>query len=405
MADLSSGAASSGSAADDTWLFVLPWDLQDPGGVNQVVESLFDANSRVLGNRSLLLVSSWKNKRMREVEVDGRRIRYAHSRSPWDSGRPVRNFLAFLFELPATIARFRHLVRKEKVARINVHYPDLDALIWLALRPMLPSPPPLILSFHGTDLKLAAARTGTARRLWRKLLRGANEIVFCSDQLRVDFEREFGPMPHLRVIDNGVDPELLIDKASAKPSIDLPSKFILSLATFEEKKGLDVLLRAFDHSATSDPDVHLVIAGRVMDADVFERIEKQRRQLRHADRVRLLQDVPHREAMRLLRQANLLVLASREEPFGIVVLEAGALARPVVATSVCGVSLRLNAGTDLLVVPPDDVPALANAIERILGSETLARDLVTALHRRVRSEFTWARIVHQYAALGSDQTI
>ena len=325
-----------------------------------------------------------------------------HSRSPWDPGRPVRNFLAFLFEFPFTLARFRHLVARENVARINVHYPDLDALIWLALRPMLPSPPPVILSFHGIDLKLAAASTGMARHLWRKLLHGVSEIVFCSDQLRIDFEREFGPMPHLHVIDNGVDPELLIDKASAKSSIDVPSKYILSLATFEEKKGLDVLLRAFDQLAERNAHIHLVIAGRLMDADVFERIEAQKRQLRHADRVRLLQDVPHREAMRLLRQASLLVLASREEPFGIVVLEAGVLARPVVATSACGVSRRLGAGTDLLVVPPDDAPALAEAIERILGNDTLAQELVTSLRQRVRSDFTWARIVHQYAALGGD---
>lgn len=401
LTDLSPCVATKARSTPNTWLFVLPWDLHHPGGVNQVVESLFDANARVLGNRSLLLINSWKTSRPRIVEVDGRRTCYGHSRSPLHSSRPFHNALAFLVGFPATLARLRRLLKSEGVVRVNVHYPDLDALIWLAVRRMVATRPPLILSFHGTDLNMAAASTGVARRLWHKLLGGADEIVFCSQQLRTDFERAFGQLPHVRVIDNGVDPELLVHKATAAPSIELPPKCILSLATFENNKGLDVLLRAFDLLAERDVEVHLVIAGRVTHVNVFERIEAQRQQLRHGDRVRLLQDLVHAEAMRLLRHARIFVLASRQEAFGIVVLEAGALGRPVVATSACGVSRRLSIGTDLLVVPPDNAAALADAIERVLADDALALRLGASLRQRVHAEFTWARIVHQYAALGA----
>ncbi len=384
-----------------TWLFVLPWDLHHPGGVNQVVESLFDANVRVLGNRSLLLIKAWKARRADVVEIEGRRTSYGHLRGPWDASRPVQNGLAFLLECPAILAHLRRLLIREGVVRINVHFPDLDDLNWLVVRAVLPVRPKLILSFHGADLQLAAATTGLSRRLWVKLLTNADELIFCSEQLRQEFEQEFGPMPNLRVIDNGVDPDLIERKTAEPPSIQVPPKCIVSLATFEYKKGLDVLLRAFDLLAHRDPDVHLVIAGRVTSADMFDSVESQRRQLRHADRVRLLKDVDHGEAMRLLRHARILVLPSRREPFGIVVLEAGALGRPVVATSACGVSRRLSNGSELLVVPPDDVPALANAIECVLKDGALAESLAASLRQRVYSEFTWARIVHRYAAIGA----
>ncbi len=401
VATLPPGSITTAQSSCGTWLFVSPWDLHHPGGVNQVVESLFDANVQVLRNRSLLLIKSWKAGRPNVVQIDGRRTTYGHCRSPWDAKRPVLNALAFLLELPATLARYCGLLRREGVVRINVHFPELDALIWLVLRAMLPTRPPLILSFHGADLNLAAATRGVTRRLWLKLLTNADDIVFCSEQLRLEFEQAFGPMPHLRVIDNGVDPELIAVKTAAPLPIEVPQKCIVSLATFEDKKGLDVLLQAFDSVALGDPDVHLVIAGRVTSADMFEDFERQRQQLRHGDRVQLLKDVDHGAAMRLLQHARVFVLPSRSEPFGIVVLEAGALGRPVVATSACGVSRRLCEGTDLLIVPPDDAPALTAAIERLLSDPVLAEQLATSLRRRVFSDFTWARIVHRYAALGA----
>lgn len=368
-----------------------------------MVENLFDANTRELGNRSLMLIRSWKARSERPTEVDGRRTYHRHWRSPWDARHPLRNAFAFIVRLPATLVRFRRLLINEAVSRINVHYPDLDSLLWIALRRWLPARPPLILSFHGADLTMAAAATGMARFLWTRLLLRTDEIVLCSEPLRIEFEKAFGKLPHLRVIDNGVDPDSLLSKAAAAPAFELSPKSIVCLATFEDKKGIDVLLKAFDLLADRDADIHLVIAGRVAGTDVFERIEAQRRSLRHAARVRLLQDVAHTEAMRLLQRARLCVLPSRKEPFGIAVLEAGALARPVVATSACGVARRLQDGTELLVVAPDDATALAGAMERVMSDDALAARLGTSLRQRVHSDFTWARIVHQYAALGAAQ--
>lgn len=385
----------------DTWLLVLPWDLRHPGGVNQVVENLFDVNQSELGNRSLLLVKRWEADPPERAIVDGRLTLYARCRNPWERRRPWRSALTFVAGLPRAIRQFRRLLRSENLTRVNVHYPELDAMIWLALKPWLPRRPPLILSFHGIDLEMAAATSGIARHLWSRLLLGAEQIIVCSTQLRTQFERAFGAMPQLRVIDNGVDPDALLHKAAAS-AVPLPSaNYIVSLATFEEKKGLDVLLQAFDAVAEQHPEVELVIAGRLSDPRVLEGLQQQRLRSRFADRIRLLPDVAHGDAMRLLQHASMFVLPSRREPFGIAVLEAGVFGRPVVATSVCGVALKLEPGVDLLTVAPDDAGALTAAIGRILADAAFGRRLAAALRERVNAEFTWTKIAHQYAALAA----
>lgn len=98
--------------------------------------------------------------------------------------------------------------------------------------------------------------------------------------------------------------------------------------------------------------------------------------------------------MSTLARSRALVLASREEPFGIVILEAAVLGVPVVATTACGAVGLL--GDCLSKVPSDDVPALASSLERLMTDEDLAADLAHALKGRVLAEFTWARVATRY---------
>lgn len=74
-----------------TWLFVLPWALSFPGGVNQVVENLYDANRSVLGAKSLLLVASWEDRQARVDVVEGRRTVHFQLRQPWQAGKRARS--------------------------------------------------------------------------------------------------------------------------------------------------------------------------------------------------------------------------------------------------------------------------------------------------------------------------
>lgn len=388
-------------AASGTWLFVLPWELHHHGGVNQVVMNLFDANEKVLGGRSLLVVKTWDKADSQPSVEDGRWTIRIPFRSPWSSQHPLRSLLSFLTQLPPTVRRLRQLIRSRSVECVHIHYPGLDSLVWPLLRAGLRPRPRLILSFHGTDLRYACEARGIGRFLWRALLGLVDEIVVPGDGLLKQLSQDF---PYARAkasaVENGVDPPAIRLASEGRLPSWAPKTYICSLGTLDSNKGHDITLEAFDALAERYPDLALVIAGRVNKTAEFKRLEALRKSLHSASRIWLLPDLDHRQALRWLRNATVFVLASRTESFGIVVLEAGALSRPVIVTSSCGVAMRLRAGEELLVVPPANSVALAAAIEQLLEDRALADRLASALRISVEKDFTWATIVHRYESTG-----
>lgn len=396
-------------AERSTWLLVLPWELKEPGGVSQVVQNLFDATARKLGHRSLLLVNTWDHNDLEFAEVDGRRTVRTTVRSPLGEQRPLRHLMSFLLRLPASVLRLRHLIRTERITRINIHYPGLDALVWLLASRLSGSRPDVVLSFHGSDLREATLSGRLGRLLWSWLLRSVDDITACSQRLRNSVVEAFPAAWRARAVLNGVDPARIAALAETEPSLQLPQRFVLSLATIEHKKGLDTLMRAFarlaqpspaSHAAGAFEDLHVVIAGRVAEPGYFEQLQAMRAALPCAARIVFLPDLPHEQAMRVLARAQALVLASRQEPFGIVVLEAGVLGVPVLATDVCGVVGLLAPERDLLAVPSEDDQSMAEGLARLLADRERSQRLARSLQERVRAEFTWDRVIAQYESPG-----
>src|SRR5690606_27268926 len=163
-------------------------------------------------------------------------------------------------------------------------------------------------------------------------------------------------------------------------------------------KGLDVLVDAFRAVADARPEIDLVVCGRRGESfdDVVARIRARGLE----PRVHVLFDVPHERAIGWLDAARLLVLPSRNEPFGLVVLEAAVLGVPVVATSVCGV-VDVVPRNLLAVVPPDDAAALADAILVTLDDEAAARSRAAALGRFVEARLSWSAAADAYAAFAA----
>ena len=132
-------------------------------------------------------------------------------------------------------------------------------------------------------------------------------------------------------------------------------------------------------------DAHLVIVGGAHDTEP-----------RYGDELRVLAamrgvadavtfagfqtDVP-----RWMQAMDIIVHASDREPFGIVVVEAMALGKPVIAGSEGGPAEIITDGVDGLLTPFDDAPALARAIDRYLGDPTFAASCGTAAHARAQA--------------------
>ncbi len=112
-----------------------------------------------------------------------------------------------------------------------------------------------------------------------------------------------------------------------------------------------------------------------------------------SSRIRLLGFVEKRIQADILAAADMLVLPSRTDSFGIVFLDAWANGKPVIGANAGGIPGVVTDGVDGLVVPFGDVPALASAIRRVLDTLDLADRLGAAGRQNVLTRYTWDRIV------------
>jgi glycosyltransferase involved in cell wall biosynthesis len=140
----------------------------------------------------------------------------------------------------------------------------------------------------------------------------------------------------------------------------------------------------------------LTIAGEGEDR---AKLEADIARLGLGSRVRLVGPIAHDRAHDFLARADIVVMPSRIEPFGIVALEAAQAGRPIVASAVDGLVEVVAHGVTGLLVPPDDPAALAEAIAALMDDTARARAMGLAARRRAAALFDWSRYVDAHEAL------
>jgi glycosyltransferase involved in cell wall biosynthesis len=172
-------------------------------------------------------------------------------------------------------------------------------------------------------------------------------------------------------------------------------RYVMAIGTIEPRKNFPGLVRAFDALAADDPALVLVVAGgRGWGSDAFDAALAA---ARHADRVRAPGYVSGADRRDLLAGASVLAYPSHYEGFGIPPLEAMVVGVPVVATR-AGAVPEVVGDAALLVDDPDDIDALADALQRVLTDDDLRRDLIGRGHARHR-EFSWTQAVDELVDL------
>ncbi|MFP5318572.1 MAG: glycosyltransferase family 4 protein [Acidimicrobiia bacterium] len=174
---------------------------------------------------------------------------------------------------------------------------------------------------------------------------------------------------------------------------------VVYVGALEPTKGVDVLLSAWPAVAERVPGAQLVIAG---DGSRRSALEAMAARLGPETNVRFAGRLPRPAVARLLDESALLVLPSRSEGLGRIVMEAHARARPAVGTAVGGIPEQIVDGETGVLVPPDDPAALATAVAGLLAdhdrmrtmgdnarARLLERDPVGAYHRHVADLARW----------------
>lgn len=280
---------------------------------------------------------------------------------------------------------------------VNVHFPGLWVLpLLVALRISAPKSR-LVLSFHGADINQLEHASPVERFLWRTLLERTDLVTCCSAALLGRLERATDADIRSKVVLNGIDSMTVDEEASAVPQLPTElqnCRYISNVGTFEHKKGQDVLLKAFSQLRRRHPDLQLVLAGRVGPA--LDDVRSMVVDLGLTSCVHEFIDAPHSLALRLIQGSSVFALSSRQEPFGIVLLEAAHFRVPTVASEVGGVPEIFEHGKSCLLVPPDAPDILAAAIQELLEDPELGTRLAAAAHARVESFFTGVGAYERY---------
>lgn len=379
---------------------VLPWELKSIGGVNTVVSNLYDKLTAHGKFNPTILIQSWSHTKPEfttEGKYDKVRMRI---RPIVVSESKIRSFVRYLVSIPCEFANFTKVVRDLNISVINAHYPSPVLLTFVVARYLKVIDVRLVLSFHGTDMKNAYRANFFEKLMWRWLLFEADAIVACSTGLANLISRfESRVKSKIYVVHNGIDSEKFISQASKQdclPKQLQDKRIIISIGTFNYNKGHDILLKAFSELIKKYDDIHLILIGQPDPDNGVKKIQSIIEQLGLRHKCTLLKNQSSEAVAGYLRTANLFVLASRSEAFGLVFLEAGAFGVPVIGTQVGGVSEIISKPEYGLLVPADDSAGLKSAIEFLLENPGEAMKMGFKLRKRVEEHFSWEETYMKY---------
>ncbi len=233
----------------------------------------------------------------------------------------------------------------------------------------------------------------TDPRLWRLDAKIADAVFvscishFCRSQAMLASPAEH--WSRLHIVHCGVEPA----RYDAPPAT---GKGLLFVGRLAAAKGAPVLIEAMPQILAAHPDAHLTLIG---DGPDRERLQDQVQRLGLSGAVRFAGYQSQEEVALALARSAVFVLPSFAEGVPVVLMEAMAARRPVVATRIAGIPELVEDGISGRVVPPGDGAALAAAVCEILSAPDKAARMGEAGRRTVEAEFNIACEAKKLAAL------
>lgn len=194
------------------------------------------------------------------------------------------------------------------------------------------------------------------------------------------------------VVPNGIVPgryQADVDPRAVKQrhGFDPDAPLILFVGRLAWQKGPDMLVDAVPDLLREHPDGQFAFVG---EGQMRPGLEAQARELP----IRFLGRLDDADYVPLLNASDIVAIPSRNEPFGLVLLEAWSAGRCVVASDVGGLSENINHGTDGVKVRPSP-DSIANGLAQVVGSPTKLLSLGREGLNRVKKDFRWSRVAAQ----------
>jgi D-inositol-3-phosphate glycosyltransferase len=276
---------------------------------------------------------------------------------------------------------------------------------------------PLVASFHtlaevknrapGIDDREPAGRIDSER----ETLEAADLVLAPSPGEAENLVRLYQADPaRIRVVPPGVDAGRFRprDRSDVADGLGLSGRVAMFLGRLQPLKGADVAIRAVARARALAPritdDLVLAVVGGPsgQNASYVDRLRRLASEEGIGDRVTFLDPRPHEELPWVYPAAEVMLMPSRSESFGLAALEAQACGVPVVAASVGGLRWVVEDGATGFLVPGHDPEAYARRLVEILADPSLAARMSAGARARAR-RFSWERtvdgVVDAYAEL------
>jgi len=205
------------------------------------------------------------------------------------------------------------------------------------------------------------------------------------------------------IIPPGVDVHYFFPLKDGEKGIktSLPEKYVFCLSRIDTNKGHDLLLHAWDIVRKEMPDIGLVIGGgspspKSRELGVFATMDKIIQEAGMQDRVTRIGYVPNDMMRPYYQQAELFVMPSLFEPFGMTSQEAMACGTPVVASKFGGIRNTIENGYNGFLVDPSDPQEFAEAILVLLRDGRKCNEIGHNAYKVILNEYSWEAIARRH---------
>jgi glycosyltransferase involved in cell wall biosynthesis len=373
-------------------LIVSPWQLSHTGGVTSAVAMLAQEFAKK-GHAVTVFVTDGEDQPALLGEHHGVPEYGMYLRVPISNRRRFRTFASFLLMLPITLYRLYRFLLVRKIEGIIVQYPLAPAFYFGILRKL--SRWKLMVVYQGSDAHELHCWTALERSLLHVLLCTSDSIIAVSRTL---LSKVFQIFPDLRakrncLIPNGAPLHLLDRPGDVVLPRGLPATFILTAGRLIPRKGIDVLIEALRLAREGGAKIDVVIAG-----DGPERVNllQLAEQAGVLSQVHLVGTQSHEQVIELMKRCLFFVLASRAEGLPLVIAEAMACEKPVIASDVDGVPDIVDHGRTGLLVQPEDARSLADALIKLYSNVLWRHELGRAAKELAVKQFSWSSIADRY---------
>ena len=253
---------------------------------------------------------------------------------------------------------------------------------------------PFLVTVHGLDVRPKIYKNKKCYQRIEKIFKEADAILANSDRTANLIAEIYGENleTKIKIVYNGVSLEDVYQESSPIKRKYDSKKIILSVGNLVKLKGINYLIQALPKIIEKVPNLVCLIIGKGEEKENLKRLVEK---FNLENYVEFLGPKPHKEVFEYMSMADVFVLPSINEAFGVVYIEAMAHKVPVIGCLGQGIEDIVENEKSGILVRPKNVEDLENALVKLLTDEDFAHTVGQAGRKIVEEKFTWGNSVRE----------